>query len=637
MKYRYLLFICLLAGVQMVSAQRLVRHPGKPVTPNHLLQPAPARMAATGLETQPATTPAIPLANNTLRSTLEEEVAGNTTYDLQSNGSESARLYVWPSGEVSAVWPFSSSADGSGWPDRGTAYNRRTDWLQNIQPTARIEANNLRTGFPSYGVTADGAELIVCHRSKAGGGFQLHSLRRTGGAGAWTEADIPTVVPKGKLWGKMAIDGNTVHVIAISTPPGGATFGDLYRGMSGHLLYSRSKDGGLSWDITDGIIPGIDSTAFAQIQADKYCIDARDGTVAIGIFDSWNDAQVFKSTDGGDTWGTPFTIWDFPLVKYVTDKGYTTADLGGADPNAPDSLAIFTTDGSASILIDLLGYVHVWVGETYVLDNNLADGGSSYYPGINGLLYWNELNPEELREITFSRDWNNNDTLDITGTLLGYGTGLSSMPTSASDQFGNLYLAYSANVENLNDFLDQNYKHVYTMKSPDLGVTWSDPVDVHYLAAAGMDSIIADLSEGVWPMAFKKADGAFHFTYQRDFTPGSAVQLTGEQDGLSDMVYLAHSDIVGTKAPAAPALELSAFPNPAGQQLQIGFDLPASGRTVIELIDPMGRVAYRSAPENLPAGRQLRTLQLGALPSGLYVLRLQSGGQMGVRKVLVRQ
>lgn len=623
-------------GLSALPAQsRKIRtHPAKPVVPTQLLQAVAAPVPMTGLEAQAATSqPSVPFSPSMLRAGLVEEIPGITRYDLQSNGSESARLHVWPNGEVSATWQYSNMADGSGWPDRGTAYNRRTDWMTGSQPTARIEAT-LRAGFPNYMVTEDGAELVVSHIVKTGGGYQLHTARRASGASTWTEADVPTIVPQGVLWSKAAVDGNTIHVIAISTIVGLA--GQLYKGVDGHLLYSRSKDGGLTWDIVDRVIPGLDSSAYAQISADKYCIAARDGAVAVGIFDSWNDAQVFKSTDGGDNWGVPFLIWDFPLEKYTTDKGYTTADIGGADPDAPDTLAIFTTDGSASILLDVLGFVHLWVGETYVLDANLADGTANYYPGINGLIYWRELNPDDLFEITYSRDWNNNDTLDFVG-VVGYGTGLSSMPASASDDNGNLYLAYSAGVENLNDFNDQNFRHVYTMKSPDFGTTWTDPVDVHYLAAAGQDSTIANLSEGVWPMACKTVTDKFHFIYQRDFTPGSSVQIQPTlEDGLSDMVYLAHSDIVGTKSPTVPALDFSVYPNPAREQLQVGFELPQAGLTSLELLDQTGRVAYRMAPVDLPAGKQVRTLQLAGLPTGLYVLRLRSGALAGVRKVVLK-
>ncbi len=618
--------------LQGQSAVSLRRHMQKPASPASLLLPVLRQPAFTGLETLQ---PSVPPAATMLRSGLTEEIPGITPYDVQSNGTESARLHVWPGGEVTAAWLFSNQADGSGWPDRGTGYNKRSNWLNQIQPGSRLEANNLRTGYPNYVVTEDGTEFIVAHRSKPGGGFLLHTLRRAAGQSNWTEADIPTSVPKGELWSKAAVDGNTIHVLAITSPVGGATFGDVYRGVDGHVLYWRSKDAGATWDIVDGVIPGLDSTNFAQLSAEKYCIDARNGVVAVGIFDSWNDAAVFKSENGGDTWGDPTLIWDFPLDKYVTDKGYTVDDLGGADPNAPNELAIFTTDGSASILVDVLGLVHIWVGETYVQDDVLTDGGTSYYPGINGMIYWDELQPDSLYEITYARDYNSNDTLDFTG-VIGYGTGLSSMPATASDDAGNLYLAYSAGVENLADFNSNNFRHIYTMKSPDLGRTWTEPVDVFYLAAAGADSIIADLSEGVWPMAYKQAQDKFHFIYQRDFAPGSSVLQADNQDGLSDIIYLADQDIVRTHTMAIPAIDFAVYPNPAGARTQIAFDLPEKAATSVALYDPTGKL-LRSIPQAvLPAGRHVLNLELAGVPEGLYFVRLQSGNAAAVRKLVVR-
>ena len=625
----------LLGWAGMLQAQtRVIRgNSAKPVVRPELMKPVPKQHLSTGLEAiHPQAS--VPPSKSMLRS-YTEEVAGQTQYDLQSNGCESARVHAWDNGEVAVAWAYSNMEDGTNWPDRGTGYNRRSDWMNNTVPSAKLEAGTLRTGFPNYVVTEDGTEFIVAHRA-AVSGYRLHTLRRAAGASAWTESDIPTTVPKGQLWSKAVADGNTIHVIALTPPTGTSTGGDIYKGMNGHVLYYRSKDAGLTWDITDGIIPGLDSTAYDELDADKYCIDARNGVVAVGIFDSWNDSKVWKSNDGGDTWNDPYVVWDFPLDKYHTDSGYTVDDIGGADPNAPDSLAIFTVDGSASIVVDAIGYAHVFVGEMYVLDKDLTDGNTSYYPGTNGMIYWNESAPADLSLVTYSRDWDGNDTLDITGTIIGYNVGLSSMAAAASDENANLYLAYSSNVERLNDDLDQNYRHIYTMKSVDYGATWSDPVDVHYKAAEVTgDSLTADFTEGVWPSADKWVQDKFHVVYQRDFSPGSAVQQANVQNGFSDMIYIANSDIVGTKTPAAPKLELSVYPNPAANAAQVGFELTKRGETTVEILDVTGAVVSRLAQGDLAAGQHVANLYTAKLPNGLYFVRVQSGNQTGVKKLVV--
>mgnify|MGYP007073321436 CR=1 FL=1 len=145
-------FLIVLGSASSMSAQshatKVRRLANKPVVPASLMKPVLKPAPRTGFEQQ-TTMPSVPPAQ---RSRLTEEITGNTQYDLQTNGSESARLHIWPDGEVSAIWTFSSQPDGSNWPDRGTAYNTRTNWLTATLPTSRLEAT-ARSGFPNYMVT----------------------------------------------------------------------------------------------------------------------------------------------------------------------------------------------------------------------------------------------------------------------------------------------------------------------------------------------------------------------------------------------------------------------------------------------------------------------------------------------------
>ena len=60
---------------------------------------------------------------------------------------------------------------------------------------------------------------------------------------------LPIIVWNGSATG--GVDGNTIHMIALTEPAGGTWTGDTVNGLSGALLYYRSQDGGDSWDITD--------------------------------------------------------------------------------------------------------------------------------------------------------------------------------------------------------------------------------------------------------------------------------------------------------------------------------------------------------------------------------------------------
>jgi Secretion system C-terminal sorting domain len=626
----------LISTAQLTAQKNLVRKASPPTPSAAQKRAVLAPRAITGLEEPSAELTSVPPAQSILRSVPTEEVAGITYYDLQTNGTEQARIHQWVDGTVSMAWTGANVP--TTWTDRGSFYNRRSNWQAGTVTTARTET--VRTGFTNH-VVAGGVEMLFAHRSPAAGQFRINVSRRQAGAATWTESDLPTNTPNGGLWCKAAADGDYVHVLMLTTPVGST--GVRYRGMDGHVLYYRSPDRGVTWDIVDGVIPGLDSTAYAAIGPDSYAIAAKNGTVAVATFDSWNHAQLFKSANNGTTWGTPVTFVDFPLFKYEANQGYTF-DQVGMDYDStsyPDSLAIFTNDGAGSILFDALGNVHLFMGEMFVIDENLADAGTNYYPGTNGLMYWNEVE-QELTEITFSLDINDNDTLDITNAMLGnpYGVGLSSMPATAADELGGIYLAYSAMAEDLVSIEGLGYRHIYLMKSEDFGATWSTPVDHHYRLVTDGDFTLARLTEGVYPAAEKSpilSGGSMKFQYQRDFTPGSDVlEAPAGTPTAAEMVYVDDADLVGLKVPNL-ILEFGMSPNPTNGNTTLVVDLNGQSETNVQIIDVTGSVVRNLSLGQLVAGRNAINLPTADLITGMYFVRVQSGNKLGAAKLMVQQ
>jgi hypothetical protein len=597
------------------------------------LKPFLKPMAKTGLEAVVAAEAVIPSASVTFRDLLNNETVGKTTYDLQSNGTESARVHQWPDGNVSAAFTVSNKDDGSGFPERGCGVNYRNKWLAGTIIDSSTEAS-LRTGFTNYVVTESGVEFMVAHRANGTGKYLLHTLRHAPGQTGWTESDIPTNTPNGLLWSKAAVDGENIYVIALTTPT--ALSGVAYQGVNGHVLFWRSTNGGISWDISDGIIPGIDSSNFAEIGSETYALDAQNGTLAVGIFDSWNDAIIVKSTDQGTTWGDPIQVLDFPLTKYKTDKGYTLDEIGGFNPDAPDSLAIFTSDGAASILIDNIGFVHAWFGRMYVADLILTDANSSYYPGVSGLLHWYEGAPADFDLAGDIIDANGNDTIDVASiTGIAYGCGLSSMPTSAIDPNGNIYMAYSALSDSLVDADGLSFRHVLLTKSYDDGKTWIDPIDLHY--AATTDTFIADVQEGVFPFMAKRVKGdVLSMVYELDYAPGSAVLVTGNQLGSAEIIYIHNPEIVALIGTKAPNFELNCAisPNPATDFANINLNLEKAAEVQVQLFDALGRLVSTKSLSN-QVGAINVNLPIGHLNQGMYFVKIQAGKAMATRKLIV--
>ena len=338
---------------------------------------------------------------NSSKSTITEEVIGTTTYDLQSNGAVQNRIIVHVDGTISAAWTMSQEYNSS-FSDRGTGYNFFDGTSWGAQPTDRLETT--RGGWPSIIALGNGGECAITHNTA--GSFINNTSRAYIGAGAWTET---TVTPDYLIWNRSAaggIDGNTIHMVALTEPSGGTWTGVPFNGVSGALLYYRSQDGGGTWDITDMQLPGMDSSTQIGMSGDVYSIAAQEETVVIAYFDDWGDSFIVKSTDNGDTW-IKTTFLDFPVDKYTADSGF---DLDNNDTTDH----IFSSDNCGTVILDASGQAHVFYGVMQYSDDDLTDEGTSWYPGTNMLAYWNESYGSDNQNQSFQSPTFtvNGDTID---------------------------------------------------------------------------------------------------------------------------------------------------------------------------------------------------------------------------------
>lgn len=376
---------------------------------------------------------------------IQQEIVGQTQYDLQSNAAVDNRMYARDNGSglthVAAAWTI--SLEGTPFSDRGTGYNLNTGSAWDEIPYNRIEA--IRTGWPSLVETASGREMSITH---SGIDTPLHMTYREAGAASWSEMDIPSDLTVGKLWPRAAVggpDGNTVHVICISTPEGNG--GALHNGQDGALLYYRSLDGGMTWDIQDSVFAQLDSSAFLNFTGDSYAIAANGNTVAFTAFQDWSDSFTMVSNDNGDTWEY-HTVVDFPVDLYQIDDGLPEI---GEDWNEDGIFQeFFNTDGAGSILVDNEGQVHVTFGGMYYMDDDTTDAGQfSYFPGVNGLEYWTpDFGPDSTLTIAYTYDIDGSGALELDDDIAAYYVNLTGMPSMSVDADNNLYVTYSAVMEN---------------------------------------------------------------------------------------------------------------------------------------------------------------------------------------------
>ena len=572
-----------------------------------------------------------------------DELVSFLRWDAQAYGCMPSRIYANDNGDPVVSWIFSTDITGN-FPERGTGYSARENGMW-PSVTARVET--ARTGFPAIARTADGTELIVSHNTGANP-WAVQVTRKASGSNTWTEANIQNPPGNiGLLWPRIATggpDGQSVHVIAITTPS--ANGGAIYEGVDAHLLYWRSLDGGQTWDINAQIIPGLDSSKYDVLTADSYTIDVNGNGVAIAVLPSWNDLLVFKSTDNGTTWEDPLTVIDFPdaLENYAGANGdsYTFDDIGYFDPEAPDSLSIFSNDGFGALIMDDMNQAHLWFGRMYYTDDDPAEG-SFYFPGTNGLMYWNETMGEDTSVyLTGALDYDGDTLLNVGAiTEIGpYFNSLASFPTVGVDDDGVIYLCYSALHElyrsDWGAEVDQFYRHLYLMKSEDNGATWGDPYEITVVPY--VDEFLVEFTEAVYPAIPRHIGDKIWVVYQNDAIPGT--DIWGDNHATNETGWV-FSEIEKDSLPVftglfevpQPELEFAVSPNPATDLIRLQTQLDEGGEVLIQIIDLNGRIV-RTKSNAVRPGSQVFDLQLQGLASGTYQVRLIQGRKFGVKTVV---
>jgi hypothetical protein len=563
---------------------------------------------------------------------VERQVLGITQYDLQSNAAIDDRM-AGNGDAVSAAWTM--SLDVTPFEDRGTGYNFFNGEVWDEQPYERIE--NVRIGWPSINHLGDGREVVISH---AGIDTPLHMARRDAGNGTWEDSDLPNyallddgVTTVGNLWPRAAVGGlndEILHVICISTPI--ANGGAEYQGQDGALLYYRSMDSGDTWEMQT--FPELDSSNFVNMSADAYSIHAEDGVVAFAVFNDISDTFIMISDDAGDNWEYHI-LADFPVDLYEVNAGLP--DSLGFDFDG-DGIAqeYFNSDGAGDVHVDVEGTVHCVYGGMYYADADTIDEGFSYFPGTNGLQYWREdFGPDSSVTIAYAYDIDESGQLDLEDDIAAYFVNLAGIPSMSSDEDANLYVSYSAIMENYSSGL-QNFRHVHVVNSEDNGDSWNSEEACDLTPDVDFDGY-----EAVFASMPPRVGEHIELIYQRDFEPG--LHIRGDEDPMdvNDIVHLRvpiadlgecadidFEDWVGV-AEAFQAGQVQLFPNPANTMVELVIDRP--GAHEVRVVDVEGREHMAWTTTGLVEKVDVRTL-----PSGLYFVELGQGTARTVVRLAVQ-
>ncbi len=561
----------------------------------------------------------------------DETIIGTTFYDLWSNTLIGNRIAMHPDGTMGAVW--TRGLEATSFPDRGTGYNFYDGTAWGPEPTERIE--NIRTGWPSYDTWGPNGEINVAHNGSTG--LEI-STRENRGTGDWTQAlyQGPAGIENDPTWPRVVTSGDNneyIHLLYNSY--------NEYEGQPQAMLYSRSNDGGDTWDPQDLILDGTGSDSYTEIGADQYVMDSREETVVILSASAWHDMFYMISEDNGDTWEKN-VVWEHPYPFY--DEAVTLTDT------------FFCVDNSADIAIAPDGTIHIAFGINRVLNDEIGDGFFTLFPYIDGIGYWNStmepfsddrdaLAPpqygyenteliEDFNYIGYSQDVDGDDEITFVDDLKHYRElGISTMPAIACSEDGSVYVAFASTTETY-DNIDFNYKKIWARAWVPVG-GWGPFYHV-------TENIIHIFDESIYPTAAKTINDAFHIIYQADDTPGYALNDPPDHDYQENRIYHSAIPIVdlltGLSEPVLIDQESVSqnYPNPFNEYSTVSVTLNESVALSLEVNNLIGKSIYKEERGTVNSGTYYFQIDASEFTPGIYFYTVRANESKVTKKMIIR-
>ncbi len=540
---------------------------------------------------------------------LSGTVIGNTNYDLQTYNSIEQRTFAYPDGTVAATWMMAFETD---WPDRGIGYNYFDGISWGEAPTESIAS--IRTGWASYTPLGENGEIAVGHANDNDEWVLWFCKRADKGTGEWEEFTLGGPESGvGIVWPAITSGGedhNTLHVL-------GLTYGNEYMGQGAALLYSRSQDGGETWDIENHFFEDIGPDYFTSVGAETYTWAAPKGnTIAFTVGFGIGHGCIMKSNDNGDTW---------EFIEVYNSPAYP--------PTGDYTLPFGAGDGTSASAIDNDGNVHVVFGRmVHVYDET---GAAFYYPSTDGLIYWNETMPP-LDTATISSS--TLEHLEENGNLIGYVIGdgipglidfatyytsLTSHPQIMIDGMNRVFVLYAGVAPDFNNGA-YNFRHIYGNSSSDGGATWNGIEDL-------TDELLYIFSECIYPnIAPHVVDGKIHFTFQDDDEPGIFVWAGSQAEvGSNNISYMSIETDELTGIGDAPASEVAMevsqnYPNPFLDVTYLEVNTPLPSGITFTVSDIAGRVVHSENIEKTGSEKHRIRFNSQGLTSGVYYYTVRS-------------
>ena len=568
---------------------------------------------------------------------IEESIIGNTWYDLQSNSLLGNRIHFFNDGTIGAVWTRGVDNPPS-FPDRGTGYNYYDGTAWGPAPATQIES--IRTGWPSYDAYGEDGEIVSSHDFTNGKILLLD--RTTKGTGTWNEWPVVEgPVGHNISWARMSTAGvnhSSVHLLYTTWPV--ANGGTLYNGMDGALLYSKTSDGGTTWDYQNVQLDGTTISEYNSLSADEYVwAEPRAGTIAFVCADAWHDMFIMKSTDDGDNWEKT-VVWEHPYPFFDWNTTITSDTIWCPDNSA--DIAI-DNDGKVHLVCGISRVAHFEVGTTY-----------SYWPWTDGIAYWNEDRPpfeapnqhkalstvetlvEDYDLIGWTQDVDGNGTIDFLDELMSYRQlGISTMPDITINEFDHIFVGYASTTEGY-DNSTYNFKHIWITNLDEGGWgNWPKFLDVN-------TDLIHIFDECIYPVLAGKTENSsnhisLHLIYNADSEPGTALDEDhpyGENSIYhAKILYDIYTSIDEYTSSIANVTQN--YPNPFSDVTYIKVQTAKKTELKLEVCKLEGREVVKINKGKVGIGTHTFTVTSDNLTPGIYVYRIIADDKLVTGKMVV--
>jgi hypothetical protein len=414
-------------------------------------------------------------------------------------------------------------------------------------------------------------------------------------------------------------------------------------GMTSAQVYSRSTDGGDTWDIENIIIDGMGEDYYLDLAADEIVwADPVDDHIAFLCFGAWHDLFMMKSDDDGETWDKT-VIWEHPYPFF--DWNVTITDTFFCVDNS--ATIALGPDGKAHVAFGISRVGHFEVGTTY-----------QYYPFVEGIGYWNEdmdafsddvdaLAPpqygysnsemeEDVNYIGWMQDVDGDGEVTLIGNtvddIMSYRSlGPCTMPSIHVDENGVIYVLFAATTETY-ETDTYNYKHIWARGN--LEGVWYDFMDL-------TNDISHIFDECIYPQLASRSDENIHYIYNTDITPGLALDEDhAYQENLQYYAMLPKFDLVpvgiGENHAAEDLMVVSqSYPNPANTQAAIQVELLQGAMLRLDISNMLGQVVMNMDKGMVNAGMHVFNIDVSGLEAGTYFYTVTAGEYQTTKKMII--